>query len=374
MNYIDTHMNLFAKEDTPLSHDFWGAAWCVGTVVGRSQIIDLPTPIFLNPYIYMVSRKGFGKEQRVIEVCRDLVQAVMPINPLAEKQLTVELRRSLNGQVAVAELAYGGDNQHRAISTMHDLAACPPEYKETKNPYVTILTTVEPERANKLEAAWDHILFVSRKGKKEKAGQGFIDLAPAIEELKEIYRYARQDKPLVLSPDAQSFLDNYYRTTKGTEYQPYPELFGRYERGHITRLAGIIAISTLSRTINTEQVIAAIDRVLDARTFGTYLFASASYRNPIGAEKLRSQLSNAPSGIGHKALYYTVKTWLRSYEFNGLLELLRQHGMISMFHMGARGGRVYVASSKLKNDAAWNIVKQQAGFSNIMEEDDATSR
>ncbi len=367
MNYIETHQKLFANQDTPLSYDYWSAIWCVGTAVGRSAYVDLPTPIFLNPYIYMISGKGFGKERTVIEISRDIVIAALPNNVVYDGRINHALSKSLNGQVAVAELSYPTHGWDFTVGILDGISACPPKFGAVDNPFATVLSSCEPLHTKKLEPIWPHTFFVTRQGKKELDHPGFLDMQPAIEHLREVHRYAR-GKVVTVTDAAQKFLDGYYNTTR-PNVEKYPHVFGRHERNHVIRVAAIQQLASLSNVVDTMGVRDALSAVLRAKAVGSYFNASGSTKSPLGAEKVRSRILQSAQGVGHKALYAEVRHTLKSYEFNGLIELMREHGLVTAFHTGVRGGRVYIKNPKLNNLEAWDKVKEIAGYSPYLEDE-----
>lgn len=365
MNYIDTHKQLLKDEATTEDYDFWSAAWCVSTAVGRSIYVDLPTPLFLNLNIFLCSSKGLGKEERVIQISEEIIRNTLPNNVIAgTQQISTELRNAPTGQVAFTPILLGDRSHLRSHSdTIADLATCPPTYGRVSNPYLTILGAVAPQNTRRMShRTWPHILYVSRRGVKEQRGLKVLNVVGASSELADIRTFARKVERIKLDEDAKAFLDNYYRTRQPS-FEPYPNEFERYERDNVTRLAAIIRLSELNFRLDADAIRTALPHILRAKRYGSYLWATTSSRkNPLGVEKIRSILAGAKHGMSHKSMYYQVRTWLKSFEYNGVLSIMLQHGAITSYNMGKGGGRYYIATNRLQDREVWEQILNDAGY------------
>lgn len=365
MNYIDTHKQLLKDEATTEDYDFWSAAWCVSTAVGRSVYVDLPTPLFLNLNIFLCSSKGLGKEERVIQISEEIIRNTMPNDVIAgTQQISTELRNAPTGQVAFTPILVGDRSYLRThSSSLADLAANPTVYGKVRNPYVTMLGAIQPDKTRKLSRmGWPHFLFVSRRGSKEQKGLKVLNVVGASSELTDIRTFARETERLILDEDAKAFLENFYRTRQPS-FEPYPNEFERFERNHVIRLAAIIRLSQLNKRLDADAIREALPHILRAKRYGSYLWATGSSRkNPLGVEKIRSILTSSKHGMSHKSMYYQVRTWLKSFEYNGVLSLMLQHGAITSYNMGKGGGRYYIATNRMQDREVWEQILNDAGY------------
>lgn len=383
MNFLDAHAGLLSTDKIPADYVLWSAAWCVGTGVGRSIHVDLPTPVFLNPSVIMVSNKGLAKERTVEDICTRIVRESMSSNVVFEQgPMMTKLRQQQDlfghGHAAFVGLDFGRSLFGKGQDVHSVLARSPSVLDRISNPYVSVLSHVAQDfiagkRGSLAEKAYTaDCIFASRR-KGEGLRSHAATLGSVTENLKRIIHDAKAMGVIHVTDDAKEFLANFNGSRKA-DNNLYARNFRTQFDAHVFRLAAIFELAEHSDTITRKTVQESLIHVLRAERFGSYLFAeAASSRNTIGMERLRATLLDAKPSISHTALYHHVRTWFKAFEYRGTLAILRDAGLVLSWRTKAsngNGGYHYSATDRLRNPQLWNEVLVKAGYDPDMEDEE----
>lgn len=380
-SFISRYMQYMSATETATAYDFMCALWVMGSVLGRRTYIARPSaPVFFNMYMILVAESGITRKSTSISAATALVRAASKSIELVQDRLTPEAlqhrmsqisRRTGGAHVAISfsELAAALGKGH-GISGMPavltDLYDCP-ESREgggtkgdvyrLRNVFLSFMSASTPawlRRAVNPDIIsggfTSRCLFVRSEKPKRRIAWGIDEgnevRAAQFRQLVQFLQGLRTIKDPFdqLTPAAHTAFCRWYETRPAYK-DPYRSSFASREDGHVLRIAGLLAISTGSRLINTHDIQNAIAIVTYLREDTAQLFDmdDGPVQTPdelVGIDKLRDMLVQAGKhGLRQAAITKKLARLLNGAQIGDLLGIMHETAMVQKFQIQDGWGR-----------------------------------
>ena len=381
-SFIGQYMEYMSEVETPDIYDFWCGIWAIGVCCGRNVIVDRPrAPIHLNWYVILSAESGTTRKSTAVREISSIVESTKLSDGLSAKTSPEQLTELLatktrsNGEarlyIAASELVtiLGREgyliNMPGLLTHLYDC----PDYDNAggridglerilKGVYINLLSASTPSwlvtsiNPAVIEGGFtSRVIFVGARDRKKAIAW------PKITD-SERQRQDLSAKLISISEDANSVgsiglnkggLERYtswYRK-RHSHKDAYRASFEAREDDHVLKLAACLSINDNTFRIETSHINRSIDIISGVKEsafelFGDSNVTSTSSRIHSGIDRVRQILIEVGmDGIRHNELYKRVRNRVDSKEFNLLMTVMHEAGMIQRFEIKGTRGIVY---------------------------------
>lgn len=365
--FIYEYMKYCENLETPKDFDFWGAVWIISLILNRHLIINRPNaPLFPNFYITLIADSGECRKSTAINCANDVLSQIIDgkdkINIMTSTTSTARFNYILTKASLEDKKCTIGINcsefitfykNKNIIECFTDLYDCPTERigygtftngeinirnvfvssfaASTPNYYFKAITKEEieggftsrniiiPAEAGKRRIAWCE---------KPRSDDGSVIIG------KEIKRFAeKQQIRFNLSAKAiQRYSQWYLRRRKSNDL--YTRTFEAREQDFVLKLAAILAANDKVYEISEEHIQNAIKVIQNVKKkaqkfFNNELYVEETDTYTKTVERIRDIIhSKGSNGIQHRDLYLRVHNSCTSDEYNYIINMMHELGMI----------------------------------------------
>jgi len=394
-SFIGQYMRHMSYLETPYAYDFWAAVWAIGACCGREVFVDRPrTPVRFNWYIIFASESGTTRKSTAVRAITELVKEVgdtfiinnkLPPEGLMHK-LAAQSRAKGSAECFIVppELVTLLGREGYMVNMpalLTDLYDCP-EFvdgggtidgltREVRKCYVCMLSASTPSwlitaiNPQVIEGGFtSRVIFVAAKSRKRSIpwpADRDYSTESIVVELNQIVREARDINGIQPSKSGLERYTSWYRT-RHAHKDPFRGSFESREDDHVLRLAGCLAINDRSFQISRRHINTAIKVINDVKCEAFELFGGGSVdsiglRLGDGIDKVRQELVKAGmNGIRHNNLYKSVRHKIDSKEFNLLMTVMHEAGLIQTFEIKGTRGKIYRGTKHLESVGATTTI------------------
>jgi hypothetical protein len=387
-SFLGVWIKYLADLETALPFDFWSGIWLLGNVVGRNTVIARPqAPVWLNPYIILVSDSGIGHKSTVIDkaeialrnVNKRIVENGGEVPVLLSGKGSTEkiediLYTSTNAQITLvaSELArmFGKEGYKMGLPILlTDLYDCREEQTifgtkgsgsyTIKNIYCSLIAGSTPVWLSRsvspdvLEGGFaSRTLFIYAQHNKQLVAwpperdetQWKMRLENA---LYEVWQQARTKPQILMSDGGRQEYSAWYTNRTGTT-GVYDQYFHSREPDHVLRLAALLCINDRRWEIQRHDVTNAIGIIESEKAVTRSILVPSTKKEDrltTGIEKIRHILQSiSPSSIHRAELYAKIKHYMTPKMFNTTMEVLHEVGCAEAYKSTYGKSLIYKAT------------------------------
>lgn len=354
--------------ETASDFDFWSAIWCVSLLCNRNFIINRPmSPLYMNFYITLIAESGIARKSTAVSVAKDLISSTInededEINLLNSGTSTSKFNNVLTKTsymrnkcvigITASEFITFYKNKN-IIECFTDLYDCPNERKgygtftngeiDIRNVFVSSLSASTPNyyfkaiSEEEIEGGFTsrNIIVYANKGKRKipwatKGNKEVIE--KRFRNLKQFIKKQGQCK-INLTDSAIRRYSSWY-TRRRLSNDIYSRSFESREQDFVLKLAGILAINEGFLTINEVHIKNAISIItyqkkIAQKFFNNEIFVEEKSNLQKTIERIRDIIhTKSSNGIGHRELYLRVHNSCTNDEYNYIINVLHELGLI----------------------------------------------
>lgn len=381
--FIGRFMQAMSCVETAAAYDFWAAVWALGSVTGRGVYVPRPyAPVHMNWYVILAAESGVTRKSTAVRAARDVVTHVMGSDHMHEGRATPEsmfdrLSMTPHVNIAVSELATFLGRESYVIelpALLTDLYDCPTERRASTvskgarvihNAFVTFLSASTPSwlrmsvNPTVVEGGFtSRCLFIHDERPKGRVAwpDSAVEPAALADVLRETQAQTDGVTEIHLLPAGMKRFTNWYKSRDVSSVVPFIASFNSREDSHVLRLAATLAINDGTLAISKTHVDIAVKCIAAAKAGAVQLFTetASTRRAAQGIDRVIKLLVEAgPVGMRHTKLYAGVRNYLSREEFNILMDIMHETGMVSRFVTNKDGagrrGTHYIRDKGLSN-------------------------
>ena len=385
-SFIGQYMEYMSYVETAEVYDFWCAVWAIGEKCGRDVFVDRPrAPVYLNWYIILAAQSGTTRKSTAVGAISELVRTDDNYIRVHSKAIPERLVHNLASQsnsegharctIAVPELVtlLGKEgylvNMPGLLTALYDCPALTDGdeidgiKRPLRNVYVTLLSASTPSwlitaiTPAVIEGGFtSRVIFVCSERRKRAIAWPSDD-AIGMDGTKDLLVQAVEGAcdvgKITLNKNAFEHYTKWYRT-RHAHKDTYRSSFEAREDDHVLRLAACLSINDGSYRINQRHISTACKVISDVKQGAFELFggdggATLNSRLAEGIDKTRRELVKAGlDGVAHNKLYKAVRHKIDSKEFNLLMKIMQEAGMVQLFEIKGTRGKIYRATTALE--------------------------
>ncbi|MBR6515417.1 MAG: hypothetical protein IKT40_01030 [Bacilli bacterium] len=366
--FIYEYMKYCENLETPTNFDFWGAVWIVSLFLERHLAILRPNaPLFPNFYITFVANSGECRKSTAINCANNIIQMMIndkdKINIMTGTTSTARFNYILTKASAVDNKCIIGINcsefitffkNKNIIECFTDLYDCPLERKgygtftngeiNIRNVFVSSISATTPNyyfkaiTKEEIEGGFTsrNIILPAETGKRRIAwNEHKADEALLLYQGRKIQEFIKYTKAagFTLSPTAiQRYSRWYLRRRKSADL--YTRTFEAREQDFVLKLAAILAANDRTAEISEIHIENAIKIIQSVKKDAQKFFNDALYEENVSTldktiTRIRDIIhSKGANGIQHRELYLRVHNSCTSDEYNYIINMMHELGMI----------------------------------------------
>lgn len=353
--------------ETPKDFDFWGAVWIISLLINRQIVIDRPNaPLFPNFYITLIADSGECRKSTAINSAYKILNQIITDTDKINIMTGTTSAARFNYILTKASFADGkctiGINcsefitfykNKNIIECFTDLYDCPSERigygtftngeinirnvfvssfaASTPNYYFKAITKEEVEGGFTSR----NIIIPAETGKRRipwsKCTKSFDECITTGKIIKKFI--SENAKPINLSNKAiQRYSQWYLRRRRSNDL--YTRTFEAREQDFVLKLAAILAINDCVSEIKEEYITNAIKIIQNIKKKAQKFFNNELYDEENDTytktiERIRDIIhSKSSNGIQHRELYLRVHNSCTSDEYNYIINMMHELGMI----------------------------------------------
>ncbi len=368
-HYLDYCENLETAQD----FDLWGAIWNLSLICNRNVKINRPnSPLYPNFYITFIADSGIARKSTAINLAlsinNDLLDEITDkVNILTAQSSTSKFNFVLTKSSNINKNCIIGINcpefitfykNKNIIECFTDLYDCPDERKgygtftngdiNICNVFISSLSGSTPNyyfkaiSKDEIEGGFTsrNIIVYADKPKRRIAwGTEYKNYSTIIEKGQEIKRSLINYKQGInLSTKAIHRYTSWYGKRRLSN-DLYSKSFEAREQDYVLKLACLLAINENCLIIDENHIDLAIKIIKYYKNSAQKFFNDEVYEDDNDKSyKIISRIreiikSKASNGIKHRDLYLRVHNSCTSDEFNYIINLMHELGMIEMFQL-----------------------------------------
>lgn len=353
--------------ETATDFDFWSGVWCLSMLCNRNVQIQRPnSPLFMNFYITLIAESGIARKSTAVNLAKDIVS--FSTDEEKDKiQLVNSTTSASKFNFILTKSSYKYDKcvigltcpefitffkNKSVIECFTDLYDCPNERKgygtftngeiDIRNVFVSTLSASTPNYYFKaigeeeIEGGFTsrNIIVYANKGKRKIAWAKENDKTKLRTEFRKIKEFIpKQFTTIELTSSAIRRYSSWYeRRRLSTDL--YSRSFEAREQDFVLKLAGILAINEGFLSINENHISTAIkiinyQKKIAQKFFNDELYTEEKSSIEKTIEKVREIIhSKSTNGIGHRELYLRVHNSCTNDEFNYIINIMHELGLI----------------------------------------------
>lgn len=365
--FIYEYMKYCENLETPKDFDFWGAVWIISLILNRHLVINRPNaPLFPNFYITLIADSGECRKSTAINCANDVLSQIIDekdkINIMTSTTSTARFNYILTKASLEDKKCTIGINcsefitfykNKNIIECFTDLYDCPTERIgygtftngeiNIRNVFVSSFAASTPNyyfkaiTKEEIEGGFTsrNIIIPAEAGKRRIAWSESIgSTSGSVIIGREIKKFvANSQIQFNLSAKAiQRYSQWYLRRRKSNDL--YTRTFEAREQDFVLKLAAILAVNDKVFEISEEHIQNAIKVIQNVKKKAQKFFNSELYVEEIDTytktvERIRDIIhSKGSNGIQHRELYLRVHNSCTSDEYNYIINMMHELGMI----------------------------------------------
>lgn len=365
--FIYEYMKYCENLETPKDFDFWGAVWIISLILNRHLVINRPNaPLFPNFYITLIADSGECRKSTAINCANDVLSQIIDekdkINIMTSTTSTARFNYILTKASLEDKKCTIGINcsefitfykNKNIIECFTDLYDCPTERIgygtftngeiNIRNVFVSSFAASTPNyyfkaiTKEEIEGGFTsrNIIIPAETGKRRIAWSESIgSTSGSVVIGREIKKFiASSQIQFNLSTKAiQRYSQWYLRRRKSNDL--YTRTFEAREQDFVLKLAAILAVNDRVREISEEHIQNAIKVIQNVKKKAQKFFNSELYVEETDTytktvERIRDIIhSKGSNGIQHRELYLRVHNSCTSDEYNYIINMMHELGMI----------------------------------------------
>ena len=353
--------------ETATDFDFWSGVWCLSMLCNRNiQILRPNSPLFMNFYITLIAESGIARKSTAVNLAKDIVS--FSTDEEKDKiQLVNSTTSASKFNFILTKSSYKYDKcvigltcpefitffkNKSVIECFTDLYDCPDERKgygtftngeiDIRNVFVSTLSASTPNYYFKaigeeeIEGGFTsrNIIVYANKGKRKIAWAKESNKTKLQTEFRKVKEFIpKQFTTIELTSSAIRRYSSWYeRRRLSTDL--YSRSFEAREQDFVLKLAGILAINEGFLSINENHISTAIKIINYQKKIAQKFFNDEVYTEEKSSiektiEKIREIIhSKSTNGIGHRELYLRVHNSCTNDEFNYIINIMHELGLI----------------------------------------------
>jgi hypothetical protein len=353
--------------ETPKDFDFWGAVWIISLILNRHLIINRPNaPLFPNFYITLIADSGECRKSTAINCANDVLSQIIDekdkINIMTSTTSTARFNYILTKASLEDKKCTIGINcsefitfykNKNIIECFTDLYDCPTERIgygtftngeiNIRNVFVSSFAASTPNyyfkaiTKEEIEGGFTsrNIIIPAEAGKRRIAWSESIgSTGGSVITGREIKKFVTNSQvQFNLSAKAiQRYSQWYLRRRKSNDL--YTRTFEAREQDFVLKLAAILAANDKVYEISDEHIQNAIKVIQNVKKkaqkfFNNELYVEETDTYTKTVERIRDIIhSKGSNGIQHRDLYLRVHNSCTSDEYNYIINMMHELGMI----------------------------------------------
>lgn len=365
--FIYEYMKYCENLETPKDFDFWGAVWIISLILNRHLVINRPNaPLFPNFYITLIADSGECRKSTAINCANDVLSQIIDekdkINIMTSTTSTARFNYILTKASLEDKKCTIGINcsefitfykNKNIIECFTDLYDCPTERIgygtftngeiNIRNVFVSSFAASTPNyyfkaiTKEEIEGGFTsrNIIIPAEAGKRRIAWSESIgSTSGSVVIGREIKKFVTNSQiQFNLSTKAiQRYSQWYLRRRKSNDL--YTRTFEAREQDFVLKLAAILAVNDRVREISEEHIQNAIKVIQNVKKKAQKFFNSELYVEETDTytktvERIRDIIhSKGSNGIQHRELYLRVHNSCTSDEYNYIINMMHELGMI----------------------------------------------
>ncbi len=386
-SFIGQYMEYMSDIETPEAYDFWCAIWGIGVVCGREIYVDRPhLPVHHNWYIILSAESGTTRKSTAVRAIEKIIsplhEGLVIGTKVSPERLTTSLadksenKDSASCVIAVPELVTLLGKEGYMVNMpglLTDLYDCP-EYLEggnkdgktfaIKNVFVNLLSASTPSwlvtaiNPQVIEGGFtSRVIFVA-ESKRKKAipwpSRTRISEARIRKTLQGIRDKAQTVGAIPCKGSALVVFKRWY-VSRLAHKDAYRASFEAREDDHVLKLASCLSLNDETFEILPSHIRKATRIIGEAKDNAYELFGDGSVndiglRIGDGIDKVKQELIKAGmDGVRHNNLYKSVRHKIDSKEFNLLMNIMHEAGMVQQFEVKGTRGKIYRGTNHLES-------------------------
>lgn len=371
-SFLSKYLEYCENLETPKSFDFWSGIWILSMLCNRQVKILRPNaPLFPNFYITFIADSGICRKSTAVSLAKTILSKIIDNSDKitivdsksSEAKFVYELTKSSKTQnscilgINSSEFITFFKNK-TVIESFIDFYDCPERRIgygtfqngdiELRNVFVSCLAGSTPNyyfkaiSKEEIEGGFTSrsIIIKEEKGKKKIAWGTECRYDGVIDAGKKLRKFLHKcSNSAVLSPDAIRRYTSWY-TKRRLSNDIYTKSFESREQDFVLKLACILSINSQNLDkkgnilINSEEIDQAIKIIKEIKINASNFFNSTVYEeeNDDMFKKVKRLIdiihSKGANGIKHRELYLRVHNSLSNDDFNYLINLFHELGMI----------------------------------------------
>lgn len=389
-SFVGRYMQTMSDVETSEVYDFWCAMWVLGSVLGRGVYVPRPhAPVYMNWYIMLVAESGVTRKSTAVRMARDIVSHVLGVDKMIEGKSTPEyifqhLTRHSHCPIAVSELVTFLGRESYIIdlpALLTDLYDCPKEKRGgtvtkgeqvIRDAFVTFISASTPSwlrtsvNQTVVEGGFtSRCLFVHDERPKKKVAWPSEDVTSVIQLsslLRDTVEAAQDVRKIEMLPSGMKRFETWYKQRDTSSVVPFVASFNSREDAHVLRMAACLAVNDGTLAISKAHVNNAIKLISAVKAGAVNVFNDTGNTLKIaqGIDRIVQKLVEAgPIGISHTQLYAAVRYYTHSQEFNIVMTMMHELGMIvKLLENRDGGGRKGVRYARARNLTNSNAMQE----------------
>ena len=365
--FIYEYMKYCENLETPKDFDFWGAVWIISLILNRHLVINRPNaPLFPNFYITLIADSGECRKSTAINCANNVLSQIIDekdkINIMTGSTSTARFNYILTKASLEDKKCTIGINcsefitfykNKNIIECFTDLYDCPTERIgygtftngeiNIRNVFVSSFAASTPNyyfkaiTKEEIEGGFTsrNIIIPAEAGKRRIAWSESIgSTSGSVVIGREIKKFVTNSQiQFNLSAKAiQRYSQWYLRRRKSNDL--YTRTFEAREQDFVLKLAAVLAANDLVYEISEEHIQNAIKVIQNVKKkaqkfFNTELYVEETDTYTKTVERIRDIIhSKGSNGIQHRELYLRVHNSCTSDEYNYIINMMHELGMI----------------------------------------------
>lgn len=365
--FINEYLDYSDNLETAIDFDFWSAIWCLSILCNRNFVIDRPnSPLYMNFYITLIADSGIARKSTAVNLAKDLISDIITEDD--EIQMLNSGTSAAKFNYVLTKSSYDYNQciigitcpefitfykNKSIIECFTDLYDCPNERigygtftngeVNIRNVFVSSLSASTPNYYFKaigeeeIEGGFTsrNIIVYANKGKRKIAWAVPSDKEIIEKRLRNIKQFITKSGPskITLTDSAIQRYSSWY-TRRRLSNDLYSRSFEAREQDFVLKLAGLLAINEGFLIINKNHIDLAIKIInyqknLTQKFFNNELFVEEKSTLQKSIERIRDIIhSKSSNGIGHRELYLRVHNSCTNDEYNYIINIMHELGMI----------------------------------------------
>lgn len=365
--FIYEYMKYCENLETPKDFDFWGAVWIISLLLNRHLVINRPNaPLFPNFYITLIANSGECRKSTAINCANNILSQIIDekdkINIMTGSTSTARFNYILTKASLEDKKCTIGINcsefitfykNKNIIECFTDLYDCPTERIgygtftngeiNIRNVFVSSFAASTPNyyfkaiTKEEIEGGFTsrNIIIPAETGKRRIAwSENIGSISRSVDVGREIKKFVTklQTKFNLSTTAIQRYSQWYLRRRKSNDL--YTRTFEAREQDFVLKLAAILAANDLIYEITEEHIKNAIKVIQNVKKkaqkfFNTELYVEETDTYTKTIERIRDIIhSKSSNGIQHRDLYLRVHNSCTSDEYNYIINMMHELGMI----------------------------------------------